>query len=98
HRIALAVFRYQAENNPLYRRYLHELKVNPETVSGLEDIPFTPISFFKTHDIQSDVWAPEAIFKSSGTTGSVQSRHLVASESDYLHNTKRCFEHFFDSL
>lgn len=97
-RIALEVFRYQAENNALYRRYLHELKVMPGNILRPEDIPFLPISFFKTHDIKSGAWVPETLFKSSGTTGSVQSRHLVASESDYLYNTKRCFEYFFEPL
>lgn len=97
-RIALDIFRYQAGKNPLYRRFLKELKVIPENIRRLEDIPFLPISFFKTHDIQSDVWEPQTIFKSSGTTGSVQSRHLVASESEYLAHSKRCFEHFFGPL
>lgn len=84
--------------NPLYNRFLKQLKVDPEKVRHLEDVPFLPVSFFKTHNIQSDVWEPETIFTSSGTTGQTQSRHLVASEPDYLANAQRCFEHFFGPL
>lgn len=97
-RIALAVFRYQAENNLLYKRFLSELRVVPENIDRLEDIPFLPIAFFKTHDIKSGIWEAETTYRSSGTTGMTQSRHLVFSEDEYLINSRKCFEHFFGPL
>ena len=96
--IALEVFQYQARNNPLYSSYINTLKVDPVSIKRLEDIPFLPISFFKTHAIQTDHWTEETVFTSSGTTGSTASRHLVFDLPFYLENSRRCFEYHFGSL
>lgn len=88
---ALAVFRYQASENALYARFLQLLGRAPERVSRLSDIPFLPIGLFKTHQIQSGAWTPEAVFTSSGTTGQQTSRHLVRDLSFYQENTRKGF-------
>jgi len=95
---ALLVFRYQAAHNPLYAQFIQLLKVQPEAVTRLEDIPFLPIRLFKIYDIQSGRWQPEAVFSSSGTTGQVTSRHLVRSLDWYLAGARRGFEHFYGSI
>ncbi len=92
---ALAVFRYQAVHNPLYAQYLDLLGIRPEQVDRLEKLPFLPIRLFKTYDIQTGEWTPEAIFSSSGTTGQIASRHLVRHLDAYLEGTKQGFEHFY---
>lgn len=96
--LALEVFRYQATYNSLYADYIRLLDINPEKVVKVEQIPFLPIQFFKTHDIQTGKWEPEAIFTSSGTTGQTTSRHLVRDLDFYLRNTRRGFEHFYGNL
>jgi phenylacetate-coenzyme A ligase PaaK-like adenylate-forming protein len=96
--IALELFRYQAEHNPVYRLFLEILRVNPQHIGRLEDIPFLPVSFFKRHAIQTESWNPRAIFTSSGTTGSIQSQHLVYDLEFYLDHSRRCFELRFGSL
>lgn len=93
--IALAVFHYQAENNAIYRAYLQALGVEVNEVSSLLEIPFLPISFFKTHRIQSGSWQPETFFSSSGTTGMVASQHPVRNLDFYQKHSRRCFEFFF---
>lgn len=95
-RVALAVFRYQSVYNPLYKRFLELLNRNPLSVNILTEIPFLPISLFKTHDIQSGDWAPQTTFTSSGTTGQIPSRHLVRELEFYLENTRRGFSDAYD--
>jgi len=96
--IALALFHLQASRNRIYGQFIDHLGVEPASVNKLSDIPFLPISFFKTHDIQSDVWTPDVVFTSSGTTGSITSSHQVHDKSFYLSNTERIFEKFFGPI
>jgi phenylacetate-coenzyme A ligase PaaK-like adenylate-forming protein len=96
--IALKLFRFQAENNPVYGNYIHHLGVNPEKVKTIEAIPFLPISFFKNLRIQTGSWKPETTFTSSGTTGLTASAHLIADTDFYTAHAEKCFSHFFGSL
>jgi len=75
--LALAVFRFQYENNPLYREYTEQLGIRVASVGALSEIPFLPVSFFKTHAVKTTDFTPEAVFESSGTTGMGGSRHAV---------------------
>lgn len=93
--IALALFRYQAEHNPVYGAYIRNLGVSIGQVSELNQIPYLPISFFKTHLIKTGRWRAQKVFQSSGTTESIVSRHPVRDFQFYLSNAKRCFDHFF---
>src|SRR6187431_2529917 len=81
--IAMLVFRYQAVNNEVYRQYLSALKVNPLSISRLTAVPFLPISFFKTQKVVTGRFEPEVVFESSGTTGSVSSKHFVKNAGLY---------------
>ena len=74
--IALEIYRYQFHANSIYGRYNTILGKNPGVVTKLSEIPFLPISFFKTHRILTDP-DPEVTFVSSGTTGMNNSFHYV---------------------
>ncbi|WP_298715388.1 acyl transferase [Chitinophaga sp.] len=89
------VFRYQYEGNALYRAYVDALKVNPSAVHSLEQIPFLPISFFKTHRITTGAFEPEVVFESSGTTQTVNSRHLVKDTALYTRSFLDAFRRFY---
>ena len=96
---ALAQFRWQAKHNPVYRRYLHELNIDPREVSSTVRIPFLPIDFFKRHRVLSCQDAPvEAVFESSGTTGPLRSRHYVTQLAHYHRVSQRIFEQRFGPL
>ena len=95
--LALAVFRYQAIHNKVYKQYLHLLNCNPDTVSNIEQIPFLPISFFKNHEIITGSFIPEKIFVSSGTTGTVNSKHLVKDVALYKKSFTTNFRQFYGS-
>lgn len=93
--LALELFRFQYENNSVYHEYVNALRVNTETVHSIEKIPFLPIRFFKSHEIQTTSFAADTIFESSGTTGSVNSRHLVKDIGLYEKSFIDGFELFY---
>lgn len=76
---AIYSFRFQYETNELYRQFCEALRIHANNVPDYCHIPFLPIGFFKTKQVMSTVFEPEAVFESSGTTQSVQSRHFVKS-------------------
>ncbi|MDW3194014.1 MAG: acyl transferase [Cytophagales bacterium] len=95
---AVALFDYQWHENELYQSYCKHLSKNPTNVRQLTDIPFLPISFFKSHQIQSGKWRPKKVFKSSGTGNATRSQHLVKDLDFYLENTIQSFESIYGSL
>ena len=95
--LALDLFRFQATYNPIYASYLQLLNTSPTTIDQISDIPFLPISLFKTQDVQTGSFSPERVFTSSGTTGTEVSRHYIRDSSWYLEHTKRGFESFYGS-
>lgn len=96
--IALKLFQFQALHNPVYHSYLQFLKIDPKKVNSITQIPFLPISLFKTHSIKTNDWQSEATFLSSGTTAQNRSRHEVWSMSFYLKHARKTFESQFGSL
>ncbi|MCC7051443.1 MAG: acyl transferase, partial [Bacteroidia bacterium] len=79
----LNVFRFQAKNNLIYAQYLSHLKIKPLQIEHYTQIPFLPISLFKTQRIYIGNTNPTIIFTSSSTTGQTPSKHLVADISFY---------------
>lgn len=96
--VALEVFRYQAFHNSIYRKYITYLRINPEKVGSLAEIPFMPIGFFKHHSILTDSPAIQTTFESSGTTGAQTSRHHVADLDWYNDISLGIFEQTYGPL
>jgi hypothetical protein len=95
--LAVALFRHQFLYNPVYYHYCSHLQVTLEQVKVAADIPFLPVSFFKTHEVKTGVFEPEAIFTSSTTTGSTPSRHLVKNLDLYEQSFMKAFHLFYGS-
>ena len=73
-RVALAVFNYQYNRCNVYRSFVDAL--NRKFPTTVEEIPFLPISFFKTHKVTNEsINNYELEFQSSGTTGIIRSKH-----------------------
>lgn len=96
--IALRLFRFQAEFNSVYRSFLSNLSIDVDAVGTIEQIPFLPISFFKSQDVRTGSWTPEVTFTSSGTTGVSTSHHQLPDLDFYLRHARYCFEYFYGSL
>lgn len=95
---ALEVFKFQAKNNNVYRTFLHLLNTNRESVSCLEEIPFLPIEFFKSHCVISTPKKPEKVFLSSGTTQALQSKHFVSDLTIYEKSFLKGFSNFYGNI
>jgi phenylacetate-coenzyme A ligase PaaK-like adenylate-forming protein len=93
--IALKLFRFQAQNNEIYREYLRYLNCEQNAIRSLEEIPFLPISFFKTQSVKTGVWIAETEFTSSGTSLTSTSKHLVKDLDFYLRLSEQIFEKFY---
>ena len=95
---ALELFKFQFEENPVYRSFCDLLYKHPSDVQKLEDIPFIPIEFFKTHKVLSTKKEIQQTFTSSGTSGSVVSQHHVADLNLYKTSFQKGFAHFYGNI
>lgn len=95
---ALATFKFQAVNCQVYKEYIYHLKIDVNQVLDIEQIPFLPIGFFKTHSVLSSQEPIEITFSSSGTTGMVQSSHHVTDVSLYEQSYLQAFEQFYGKV
>ena len=89
---ALEVFHFQRENCLVYKEYVRIL--NKPDPTCIEEIPFLPISFFRTQKIITHDKKTEIIFKSSGTTDKDRSQHLVADIELYKTSFLKSYEQF----
>jgi phenylacetate-coenzyme A ligase PaaK-like adenylate-forming protein len=97
-KIALKVFRFQYENNLVYREFCDFMKVDKQSVKSLQQIPFLPIQFFKTHNVVSTTDVVQEIFTSSGTTGMITSKHLVTDVTLYEQSYRNAFSEFYGNI
>lgn len=111
---ALDLFRFQAAHVDIYSQFISLLKINPADVKSIAEIPFLPISVFKTHKVIVDpkkIASPdqigiamtndvkhETVFTSSGTTGTTTSKHYVADISMYEESFTKGFQHFYGNI
>lgn len=95
--VANEIFRFQYKNNPVFKSFSDALGFQEPGLKNMEQMPFLPINFYKTHVIQTTSFEPQTIFESSGTTGSVNSRHSVKDLSLYQKSFTKGFEIFYGS-
>jgi phenylacetate-coenzyme A ligase PaaK-like adenylate-forming protein len=91
-KLALEIFQFQYDHNSLYKSYVDHLFIDPRKVKALQQIPFLPIQFFKTQEVKTTSFEPEMVFESSGTTGSVNSKHFVKNLSLYQRSFVAAFK------
>ncbi|MFN2437696.1 MAG: acyl transferase [Chitinophagaceae bacterium] len=92
---ALKIYYRQYQHNDIYRKFVDLVKKHPQKVNSLKQIPYLPISFFKTHSIKTTVFKETLVFESSGTTGSVASRHFLKDHLIYENSFLNAFEKFY---
>ena len=89
---ALELFSFQYRNNAVYSGFVDALGRPAANVQTIESVPFLPISFFKTHMVKTTAFTEEQLFESSGTTQTIQSKHLVKSLKLYEESFFKGFE------
>ena len=96
--VALIVFKHQFKNNKVYRSFCDLLYIHPSNITTIEEIPFLPVQFFKSREVISSLDEVQEIFTSSGTTGSVTSKHLVTDINLYKESYLKGFAHFYGNI
>jgi hypothetical protein len=91
----LQLFRFQAEHVEVYKRFLSYLNIDPGQIHSPEQIPFLPVSFFKSHSIVTDGTSADFHFSSSSTTGGIPSKHFVPDLKIYEWAFKNSFDSFY---
>ncbi len=95
---ALEVFKHQLEHNSVYSKFCSLLGKTAKNVQHPSQIPFLPISFFKSKEVIVKGESPEIIFTSSGTTGVTTSKHFVADSTLYEKSYLNAFDAFYGDI
>jgi Acyl-protein synthetase, LuxE len=91
------VFRFQSAENEIYNKYIRALDVDINKINVITEIPFLPVSFFKTHKVQCGNDPAEICFTSSGTGGD-SSSHYIKSLSVYESSFMKSFSLFYGDI
>ena len=97
-KIALKVFRFQYEHNLVYNEFCNLMNVNVQKIKSVQQIPFLPIQFFKSHAVVSNSNPIQETFISSGSTGVITSKHLVTDVSLYEQSYRKGFSQFYGNI
>lgn len=95
---AIEIFLHQYKNNVIYQKFVDHLSVNIKKIEHYKQIPFLPVDFFKSHKIITGKEKAEKVFLSSGTTGTIQSKHFVSNISVYEKSIRKGFEFFYGDI
>ncbi len=96
--MALSIFNYQYNNNDIYNQYCTAIKKSPQNVNSVTEIPYLPISFFKSHRVVTgEIKQNCIVFESSGTTAEIPSKHFVCNHNLYENSLISGFEKFYGS-
>ena len=90
--VAIEIYHFQYERNRIYREFVNQL--NLPTPKNIFEIPFLPISFFKSHEIISTNLPITHTFLSSGTTSENRSKHLVQKIEMYEKSFLKSYNSF----
>ena len=93
--LAMDIFHWQAAHNPVYSRYLALLGLNSGDIGSPDEIPFLPVSAFRTHRVVSGKRKTECIFESSSTGAGIPGKHHVSDLSLYKTSVLRTFKKFY---
>lgn len=97
-KVALEVFGFQYRANETYQEFCDHLGITPKEVTQIEQIPFLPIEFFKSRKVTCHTDSTDIIFTSSGTTGSITSKHYVTDLGVYEQSFRQGFTHFYSEI
>lgn len=93
--LALKIFQLQYAGNTVYNKWVNALNINIGAITEISDIPFLPVSFFKTDKVITGNVEAEHVFESSGTTQTINSRHFVRELDLYTHSFTEGFRKFY---
>ncbi len=95
---ALIIFKHQYTHNLIYKKYCQKIGKSLDRVNKVHEIPFLPISFFKSHKVYCSNKPHEVVFESSRTTSEIPSKHFVGDLKIYEKSFLTGFENIFGSV
>ena len=95
---AYKIFTFQFAHNPVYEQWCKLLFTDAQNTLLPHQIPFLPISFFKSHKIASTNFDEAAIFESSGTLQTINSKHFVKDIDLYKTSFIKAFQLFYGDI
>lgn len=96
--LAIEAFYHQYHNIEVYHDYCSKLGIDAKTINSINDIPFLPIEFFKTHNVVVKEPKPTHTFTSSGTTGMQTSMHKVVDIDLYEKSFLSAFKLYYGDI
>ncbi|MEX0894695.1 MAG: hypothetical protein WDZ36_02960 [Balneolaceae bacterium] len=94
---AMQVFRYQVRHNPVYARFCSVFGYDENRVPEPDRIPLIPVRAFKESKLFTDELPAQLVFRSSGSTGTEQSRHYIVDPGMYRQSLRRGFDRFYSA-
>ncbi|MEO8117183.1 MAG: acyl transferase [Bacteroidota bacterium] len=95
---ALKIFQLQSRENGIYHNWCRQMGIIVNEVYRKDQIPFLPVSFFKTHVVTTGNFNPQTIFQSSGTTEQIRSSHYIKDTAIYRKSFLTCFQQFYGDI
>jgi len=92
--IFIDVFKFQYENNEVYRKFCNFLGKNKRNVKEIKDIPLMPVRFFKRYEIKTFRGKPKLSFISSGTSEGIRSKSFYKDIEFINKSILTSFEYF----
>jgi len=92
------IFNLQVATIQPYHDFVHHLGIKPDVITHYLQIPFLPVEFFKSHYIIEDNTYADVTFTSSGTTGTMTSKHPVHDIKIYKNSYIKAFEQFYGKV
>jgi len=96
--LARELFNYQYGENKIYKKWCDHLHFDIRRIDSTPQIPFLPISFFKTNKLLCGDDSYDLIFESSGTTQTIKSRHYIKDIDLYIQSFTKGFEIFYGDI
>lgn len=94
--LALEIYTFQYQNNPIYRSFNDLMHLNPDKVKKLTEIPFLPIGLYKNKKVLiSKHQEPMGYFESSGTSSQSRSKNYYYDLDVYETSFSNAFRLFF---
>ena len=92
--IFVNVFKFQYENNEVYRKFCDFLGKDKRNVKEIKDIPLMPVRFFKRYEIKTFRGKPKLSFISSGTSEGIRSKSFYKDIEFINKSILTSFEYF----
>ena len=90
------IFRWQAEHNPVYQRFINAFGVSGAAQVSADEIPLLPIRAFKESKLITRKTAHALQFKSSGTGNESRSQHYLPNPELYKKAIESEFYNHFE--